>query len=206
MSKVKTKKQGTFIDMTAMSDVTVLLLTFFMLTATFLPKEPIQVITPASVVEVKIPEANLLTILVKPNGLAYMNVDRPHVKKAILTLVGKDLGITFSDKQVLSFINQAMIGVPFKDLSSFLDKPMLDQDAYLKTTGIPSDSTDNQLKRWIQYTETAYRESGEDFQIALKADRSTGYPQIHNVISTLQDLKLNRFNLVTTLKGMPDGF
>ena len=32
-----------FIDMTAMSDVTVLLLTFFMLTANFVKKEPVQV-------------------------------------------------------------------------------------------------------------------------------------------------------------------
>ncbi len=40
MGKVKIKKQSTIIDMTAMSDVTVLLLTFFMLTSTFLQKEP----------------------------------------------------------------------------------------------------------------------------------------------------------------------
>ena len=43
MGKVKVKKQSTFIDMTAMSDVTVLLLTFFMLTSTFVQKEPITV-------------------------------------------------------------------------------------------------------------------------------------------------------------------
>lgn len=49
MARVKVKKQSTFIDMTAMSDVTVLLLTFFMLTSTFIQKEPIQVSTPASV-------------------------------------------------------------------------------------------------------------------------------------------------------------
>ena len=49
MAKVKIKKQDTFIDMTAMSDVTVLLLTFFMLTSTFVKKEPVQVATPASV-------------------------------------------------------------------------------------------------------------------------------------------------------------
>lgn len=42
--------------MTAMSDVTVLLLTFFMLTSTFVKKEPVQVFTPASVSEIKIPE------------------------------------------------------------------------------------------------------------------------------------------------------
>lgn len=61
MGKIKVKKQSTFIDMTAMSDVTVLLLTFFMLTATFLPKEPVQVLTPASVSERKISEYNVLT-------------------------------------------------------------------------------------------------------------------------------------------------
>ena len=51
MGKVKVKKQDPRIDMTAMSDVTVLLLTFFMLTSTFLQEEPVKVITPASVSE-----------------------------------------------------------------------------------------------------------------------------------------------------------
>ncbi len=38
MGRAKIKKKSTFIDMTAMSDVTVLLLTFFMLTSTFVKK------------------------------------------------------------------------------------------------------------------------------------------------------------------------
>ena len=45
MGRAKIKKKSTFIDMTAMSDVTVLLLTFFMLTSTFVKKEPVQVFT-----------------------------------------------------------------------------------------------------------------------------------------------------------------
>ncbi len=45
MGRAKIKKKDTFIDMTAMSDVTVLLLTFFMLTSTFVKKEPVQVTT-----------------------------------------------------------------------------------------------------------------------------------------------------------------
>ena len=43
MGRVKIKKKSTFIDMTAMSDVTVLLLTFFMLTSTFVKPEPVKV-------------------------------------------------------------------------------------------------------------------------------------------------------------------
>ena len=68
MGRARIKKKSTFIDMTAMSDVTVLLLTFFMLTSTFVKKEPVQVTTPASVSEIKIPETNVLQILVDPEG------------------------------------------------------------------------------------------------------------------------------------------
>ena len=64
MPKVKVKRKSTFIDMTAMSDVTVLLLTFFMLTSTFIQKEPVQVSTPGSVSEIKIPDTNILQILI----------------------------------------------------------------------------------------------------------------------------------------------
>ena len=202
MSKIKPKKQSTFIDMTAMSDVTVLLLTFFMLTATFLPKEPIQVTTPASVIDIKIPDGNLLMILVKPDGLAYVNLDRPVDRKAVLDLVSQEYDMTFTDRQVLSFMNQVMIGVPISQLPAFLNMSMLDQDQYLKSTGIPTDSTNNQLRGWIQRAVSV----NKDLKIAIKADRATPYPMVSNVITTLQELKQNRFNLITTLEGMPEGF
>lgn len=202
MSKIKPKKQNTFIDMTAMSDVTVLLLTFFMLTATFLPKEPIQVITPASVIDIKIPDANLMTILIKQDGQVYLNLDRPGDKKAVLELVEQEYDMKFTDKQKLSFVNQATIGVSINQLSAFLDMPMLDQDQRLKATGIPTDSLNNQLKGWIQRAISV----NDELKIAIKADKSTPYPLVSNVITTLQDLKQNRFNLITTLEGMPEGF
>ena len=68
MAKVKVKRKSTFIDMTAMSDVTVLLLTFFMLTSTFVKKEPVQVTTPGSVSEIKIPETNILQNIGRSGG------------------------------------------------------------------------------------------------------------------------------------------
>ena len=74
MGKVKIKRKSTFIDMTAMSDVTVLLLTFFMLTSTFLQKEPITVLTPSSVSEIKVPTMNVITLLVSPEGQVFMSL------------------------------------------------------------------------------------------------------------------------------------
>ena len=203
MSKVKAKKSELFIDMTAMSDVTVLLLTFFMLTATFLPKEPIQVITPPSVMEIKIPDANIFTILVKPDGLVYLNMDRPDDKRAVLEMISSEYsGMSFSDEQLLSFLNQPIIGVPIKELPIFLKMSSQDQDDHLKTSGVPTDSLNNELADWIRYATKA----NSDLSIAIKADQSTAYPKVNNVISTLQDLKQNRFNLITTLKGMPEGY
>ena len=82
MGRFHVKKQDTFIDMTPMSDVMVLLLTFFMLTATFTKEEPVKVNVPGSVSEIKIPENNLLTIFINPEGKVFMNMDNPNGQKA----------------------------------------------------------------------------------------------------------------------------
>ena len=203
MSKVKVKKHDTFIDMTAMSDVTVLLLTFFMLTATFIPKEPIMVITPQSVSEFKVPEYDVLTILVDPNGKVFMNIDRPDSKRATLERMGGLYGLTFTPKQINAFsYPTTFIGVPMREMRSFLDKPMDEQDIMINEYGIPADSINNQLAQWIR----AAKDVNSDLQIAIKADQSTAYPHVKNVISTLQDLKENRYRLITNLRGMPEGF
>ena len=80
----KIKKKSTFIDMTAMSDVTVLLLTFFMLTSTFIQKEPVKVNPPQSVSEIKIPDANIVSILVEPSGKVFMGLDKPQDRMEVL--------------------------------------------------------------------------------------------------------------------------
>ncbi len=66
MGKVKVKKSDVWIDMTPMSDVMTLLLTFFMLTSTFVKNEPVKVMTPGSISEIKVPENGVLTILISP--------------------------------------------------------------------------------------------------------------------------------------------
>ncbi|MCL4481186.1 MAG: biopolymer transporter ExbD, partial [Bacteroidetes bacterium] len=68
MPKVKIPRKSTAIDMTAMCDVAFLLLTFFMLTSNFTKKEAAFVNTPASISEIKIPERNIMLILVDAKG------------------------------------------------------------------------------------------------------------------------------------------
>lgn len=196
MARVKVKKQSTFIDMTAMSDVTVLLLTFFMLTSTFIQKEPIQVSTPASVMEIKIPETDILQILVDNDGKVFMSMDKQEDRVAVLEKMGEEYGIAFTPEEVNKFRLAPSFGVPIGQMRSFLALPEDEQDKILKDYGIPTDSTDNQLKSWVKNA----RLQNRDLRIAIKADQATPYPIINTIMTSLQDIRENRYNLVTTLK------
>ncbi len=197
MGRAQIKKKSTFIDMTAMSDVTVLLLTFFMLTSTFVKKEPVQVTTPASVSEIKIPETNVLQILVDPEGKIFMSLDKQQDMQAVLESMGEEYGIKFTPEQEKRFILSSTFGVPIRSMQKYLDLPEDQRDKVLKNEGIPCDSVDNQFKSWVRNA----RSANADLRIAIKADAATPYSVIKNVMNSLQELRENRYNLITSLKA-----
>lgn len=201
MSKPEASKKDTFIDMTAMSDVTVLLLTFFMLTATFMPVEPVQVVAPSSVIETKVPEVNLMTVLIDPEGKVFLNLDRAEDKVRLLDRMGERYKIEFTNAEKRAFAETAtFVGTPIGGMKEYLAVPTSEHQGYLRRfNGIPTDSTNNQLALWIEEA----KKVNEHLTISIKADRDTPYPLIRNVTSTLQDIKENRFVLVTSLRGMP---
>ncbi|MDR3235505.1 MAG: biopolymer transporter ExbD [Prevotellaceae bacterium] len=199
MSK-KIQKKSTFIDMTAMSDVTVLLLTFFMLTATFVQKEPVQVNPPQSVSEIKIPETNIVSVLVEPNGKVYMSLDKQPDRAAVLQKMGEQYNVQFTDEQVKKFSLLSSFGVPMQVMSQFLNLSTEEQDKQIINLGIPCDSTNNQFRDWMRYS----KEVNRDLVIAIKADNNTPYPLVKDIMETLQDLKEYRYNLITSLKSMPE--
>ena len=187
--------------MTAMSDVTVLLLTFFMLTSTFIKKEPVQVMTPASVSDIKIPETDILQILVDSSGKIFMSLDKQPDMAAVLDKMGEEYGIEFTPEQEKKFVIASTFGVPMQAMSNFLNLSMEEQDKVLKSMGIPCDSIDNQFKSWVRHA----RVVNPDLRIAIKADADTPYSVIKNVMNSLQDLRENRYNLITALKSSPEG-
>ncbi|HHU26969.1 MAG TPA: biopolymer transporter ExbD [Bacteroidales bacterium] len=198
----KAKKHDVWIDMTAMSDVTVLLLTFFILTATFLPPEPFRVVAPASVMEIKIPEYNVMTVLIDLDGKVFLNIDRPDVRLQALEQMASEYGVTITDQQKRVFVEQPFIGVPMNRMPAFLDLPMTEHDAAMRQYGIPNDSTNNQFTDWIQKA----RAIDSDMKITLKADESTPYPIIEKVMKDLVHIKANRYSFITVLRGAPEGF
>ena len=196
MPRVKIKRKSTFIDMTAMSDVTVLLLTFFMLTSTFVQKEPVTVATPSSVSEIKIPEINILQVLVDKEGRVFMSLDKQDDRVAVLEAMGEEYGIEFTPEEVNKFKLASSFGVPIQQMKPFLALSSEKQDELLGTKGIPCDSTNNQFKNWVSLA----RRQNKELRIAIKADAMTPYPMIKNVMSSLQEIRENRYNLITSLK------
>jgi biopolymer transport protein ExbD len=155
-----------------------------MLTSTFVQKEPIQVNTPASVSEIKIPETNLLTILVNDKGKIFLGLDNPADKEAALKAVGEDYGYIFDPKDpkdsklISTFKNLATFGVPMGIMKEFLGQTTEQQDKYMQDVenprvGIPTDSVavidaagkeiskDNEFKRWIGHAKRVARERQE---------------------------------------------
>lgn len=198
----KVKKHEVFIDMTAMSDVTVLLLTFFMLTASFLPLEPVRVTAPASVMEFKVPDYNVINVLIDLDGKVFLNIDPDEVKLKALEKMSAEHGVTLNDRQKRAFLEQQFIGVPVNRLPAFLDLPFGEQDEAMRQYGVPNDSTNNQFINWVQRA----REVDSDLKITIKADQTTPYPLVESVMKDLVKIKANRYSLITVLRGTPEGF
>ena len=133
MAKIQLKKKDTWIDMTPMSDVMVLLLTFFMLTSTFLKPEPVTVTTPMSVSEIKIPELNVLTVLVSPEGQVFLDLDGPKDRIAALEKMAATYNIELTDQEKYEFSIGTSFGVPMQVFKQFMALKEEDRDEELKS-------------------------------------------------------------------------
>ena len=203
MGKVKIKKKDVWIDMTPMSDVMVLLLTFFMLTSTFVKNEPVKVVTPQSVSEIKVPEKDVLNILVDNQGKVFMSMDNQAQMMDVLSGMTGQFGVQLSAEQEKKFQQ----GVPMEKLSAYLNLGTTEMSNAIKTQGIPTDSIDtngklgkSEFQLWVEQA----RQVNPDIKLAIKADQNTPYKVIKKVMSELQDMNENRYYLITSYKKLEE--
>ena len=204
MGKVKIKKSDVWIDMTPMSDVMVLLLTFFMMTSTFVKNEPVKVNTPQSAAKVKVPENNVLNITINPQGKVFMSMDNVNYLKTTLLDMTDKFGVNLSPALQQKFLEETQFGVPMNELEQYLSLPQSKLAETLATKGIPTDSIANgdgtkgmsEFQCWVR---TAL-DAGEDMKICINADSKTPYKVVKTVMSELRSMDENRYQLITSFK------
>src|SRR5690348_16045848 len=121
MGKVKVHRAPPSLHMTPMVDLAFLLVTFFMLTTTFAPEEPVTVDIPKSVSEILLPDKDRMIISVANDGRVFFDMDNKIHRRAMLEMIGEKYGITFTEEQKASFAIMSGFGMAVQQLPQFLD-------------------------------------------------------------------------------------
>ena len=205
MGKLKIKKSDVWIDMTPMSDVMVLLLTFFMLTSTFVKNEPVKVNQPSSVSEIKVPEKDVLNILVDKQGKVFMSMDNQNDMLALIQGMNETGNLGLNNLEMKKVQTDPLWGIRMSSLKGYLNLPQEKMTEVItgNEAGVPLDSIDggkSEFQLWI----TEALKVNDDLKIAIKADATTPYLRIKKVMSELQDMNQNRYYLITSLKTGED--
>jgi biopolymer transport protein ExbD len=220
MPKIKITKGSPSIDMTPMVDLAFLLVTFFMLSASFRSSEPVDVDIPTSISDKIIPE-NVILVTIDKGGRVFFNMSDPEARRELITNMAGVYKIGFNEEQIKRFTFMSSFGCTMQELPGYIT---LEPDGRkkVKTIGIPyTDSTNNQLRDWIRYGDRAALNSGKtafieaknkgknpdanDFKpkFILRVDSKTLYMHAQKVIEVFRDLKLNNLNFVTSMELAP---
>lgn len=218
MSKKPSKGGAPSLDMTPMVDLAFLLVTFFMLTASFRMAEPVTVDPPSSIGQVTLPD-NHIMVTIDNNGRVFFGISNSTAKMAALEKMSEKYGVKFTPEQIKKFSGLPSFGVDIKDLPRYIDASENERQGFQPQKGVPMDTlnNNNQLKDWIALggaeAVKAYNEAkekaeaaGQDLKAekpryAIKCDGQTKYIYVKDVVKTFTDLKIFQFNLITGLEG-----
>jgi biopolymer transport protein ExbD len=219
MPKIKMPKGTPSIDMTPMVDLAFLLVTFFMLTASFRNAEPVTVETPSSISDKIIPE-NILMVTLDKDGRVFFNLSDAEARKEMLNSMLQKYKIGLSEEKVEEFSFMSTFGCTMQELPAYMNVEAAKRASF-PTQGIPTDSTKNELLDWLTFAATAAGNTGrtafeeaklkggepkmEDFKpkFILRVDSKTLYKDAQVVIDVFRELNLNNLNFVTSAEAIP---
>jgi biopolymer transport protein ExbD len=191
MKKVRDiKKPNITIDMTPMVDVIMLLLTFFMLTATFkaAESEAVEVALPQSVYsdpDNKMKETDVMTLSLTKEGDVFLDVDNYKIREKIF---GDQFGIGLyhPDSTTTSQVQKTgKVGEKEIKRKVFLmnkvqfEKTLVDIKAALKS----------------------FSGKSAQFQVVVKGDKEVSYGVFEDLMTSLHESDNKVFSLVTMIKA-----
>ena len=206
MPSVKMPRKSTDTDMTPFVDIAFLILSFFIMATKFKPPEIVPISTPGSVLSQVLPDNNAVMISMDSINRVFFTVlseKDPEKYTAIIQGINASQNLNLSPSEMANFKNVFMTGVSFGALKQLLATDVKEQ-AKIKLPGIPvMDSANNQLYWWIREAKIAF--AGQKLNYLIKGDNSAKYPAFEAVIDALKRNDEFKYNLVTSLDGVPDG-
>lgn len=201
MARIKVPRKSTALDMTAMCDVAFLLLTFFILTAKLRTEDPLHIDTPGASTVIVVPDDNIATLSVGKDKV-FFGIEGTDIRKALLEEMAKQYKDHFTPEEEQRFTLIPTFGVPFNQLHQFIKLDETQRKEFPQS-GIPVDSTaNNELSTWIYQARLVQKNlKNQELRIAIKGDARDMYPEYKKVVDVLQKQGINKFVLMTQLKG-----
>ncbi len=165
-------------------------------------QEPETIDTPFSVSETPKLDYNTLTVLLAKDNKVFLNFDNGpdtilKYRPKILTAMGGRYNIEFTPRELREFEKYpSSMGVPILKMKEFLDTKGNKERAVFQT-GIPVDSTDNQLALWVLFA----RQINPNIRVCILGDSKTEFPIVKKVLDIMQEKNVNKFNLITNLQA-----
>jgi biopolymer transport protein ExbD len=183
----KPRRPGVNIDMTPYVDVIMLILTFFMLTAQFKAElsEDIQVNLPKSGNDTtKLPERNVMTLVVNKYGDIFADVDNVKVRADVL---GDEVALA-------AFHPDSTTPAGFETGAN------LGGERELKRPLVIFKDREKFKKLLIDYRLSSKNIVGKDLRIVVKGDKDTDFGAIQDLMDMLKETMNTRFSLVTDME------
>jgi len=207
MPSVKMPKKSTDTDMTPFVDVAFILLTFFIMATKFKPPEPLTITTPTSVSSTKLEEKDALMIQFDSAGRVFLSVnlmkdeDKP-LKQDFIQRVNTEAKLGLTDAEMQKFVGNSMIGSPLSDLKAVMSRPVAEWEK-IRQKGIPVDSSNNELARWLGAARQSF--GSKQIDIMIKGDNNAKYPDFKGVVEALRTNDIFKYKLITDPRGVPPG-
>jgi biopolymer transport protein ExbD len=199
MGRAKIKRGSTNIDMTAMCDVAFLLLSYFILIAEFKPAEAIEVTPPSSVASKAAPQTDAFLVSISPEGQVFVQLSE-EMKGDVIEEISTARNLNLSAEDKALFKQSLFIGSPLSQLPQFVRiKP--ENLHSVKLTGIPIDSTNNELQAWINAALNVYK--GKKINWLIKGDNNSKYLVFRDVINSFKKNEVFKYQLVTNAEDIP---
>ena len=201
MGRAKIKRGSTNVDMTAMCDVAFLLLSFFILTTKFKPSEAVEVKPPSSVANKIASDKYQFLVSINKEGNVFIQMS-DDIKGNVIDELSSARNLNLSSQDKALFKNSQYVATPLNQLTQFI-RLRPEEIGKVNLTGVPYDSTNNELQAWINAAVNANKSNPVNWQI--KGDNQAKYSAFRDVINAFKKNEVFKYQLVTNPAGIPAG-